>query len=268
MWGVPVKFLLEFLVEFENNLDKWYNTDERSDSMMNKRVYALIKTIIIFICYMFYANVLDGIFNLTGISNNILSMFVGDIIFLIAIIFINKNDLKNNFYEFKKEYTAKEKIKIITKWSLIILAINILVIPLKKMAGLNINNVVDGNSMAVIQLFDIAFIYSVFKTLIFAPIAEELLFKKTIRDIVKDDHAFILISSLIYAIMNFMYGSMDIIILVFVQYFVFSLISSIAYIKNKDNIVIVMFIKFFSNLIPTVMLIATMIAGVTIWLNY
>lgn len=233
--------------------------------MMNKKVYALIKTIIIFICYMFYANILDVMFNLIGINGNIMSMFIGDIIFLIAIILINKNNLKKNFNEFKNEYTTKNKIKIIVKWSLIILVINIILIPLKKMAGLNVNNVVDENSMAVIELFDIAFIYSIFKTLIFAPIAEELLFKQSIRDIVEDDKAFILISSLIYAIMNFMYGSMDIIILIFVQYFIFSLVSTIAYIKTKDNIVIVMLIKFFSNLIPTIMLIVTIIAGVTIW---
>lgn len=232
--------------------------------MKENKFYYLIRTIIIFVCYMFYANIISKIFSLIGLNNSVNSMFVGDLIFFITIIFIYKDSLKKKFDIFKNEYSTKNKIWVVVKWILIIFAVNMLIVLFKKLLGLHINNVLDENSMAVLQLFDISFVYSLFKTLIFAPIAEELLFKESIRDVVKNDIAFVLISSSIYTAMNFMYASTDILFLELIKYFMFSLILSLAYIKNKDNIIIVMFIKFFYNLLPTLILIATMIAGVSI----
>lgn len=232
--------------------------------MKDKKNYYLIKTIIIFVCYVFYANIINRIFSLIGINNSVNSMFTGDLIFFIVMIFIYKDKLKENFANFKNEYSTKNKIVLIIKWILILFGINMLIVLLKKILGLNINNVLDENSMAVLQLFDISFVYSLFKTLIFAPIAEELLFKQSIRDVVKNDIAFVLISSSIYTAMNFMYASTGILFLELIKYFMFSLILSLVYIKNNDNIIIIMFIKFFYNLFPTLLLIATILLGVSI----
>lgn len=231
--------------------------------MKNKKFYYLLRTIIIFVCYMFYANVLSNIFGLIGI-NNVNSMFIGDLIFFIVIIFIYKDNLKSSFDTFKNEYSTKNKLWVVIKWVLILTIVNILTGVLAKIICSNVTCGVDDNSMSVIQLFDVSFIYSLFKTLIFAPIAEELLFKQSIRDVVKNDIAFILISSSIYTTMNFMYASTDILFSELFKYFMFSVMLSLAYVKNKDNIVIIMLIKFVYNLFPTLMLIISMMAGVTL----
>ena len=147
--------------------------------------------------------------------------------------------------------------------NLIIFGINIIMGILTELFYSNIAAGVDENAMAVTQLFDASFMYSLFKTLIFAPIAEELLFKEAIRDVVKNNIAFILISSSIYTAMNFMYASTDILLLDLIKYFMFSVILSLAYIKNNDNIVVVIFIKFFYNLLLTLLLIINMIVGVS-----
>ena len=230
--------------------------------MKDNKNYYLLKTIIIFVCYMFYSVIFDRIFSLFGLNNTIISMIIADIIFFIGIIYVYKDRLKNEFNYFKSKYSFKDKIWTIIKWVLIIFGINIIMGILTELFYSNIAAGVDENAMAVTQLFDASFMYSLFKTLIFAPIAEELLFKEAIRDVVKNNIAFILISSSIYTAMNFMYAS-SIQCLDLLGYFLFSLILSLAYIKNNDNIVVVIFIKFFYNLLPTLLLIINMIVGVS-----
>lgn len=231
--------------------------------MKDNKNYYLLKTIIIFVCYMFYSVIFNKIFSLFGLNNTIISMIIADIIFFIGIIYVYKDRLKNEFNYFRSKYSFKDKIWTIIKWVLIILSINILMGILTELFYSNIAAGVDENAMAVTQLFDASFMYSLFKTLIFAPIAEELLFKEAIRDVVKNNIAFILISSSIYTAMNFMYASTDILLLDLIKYFMFSVILSLAYIKNNDNIVVVIFIKLFYNLLPTLLLIITMIVGVS-----
>lgn len=230
--------------------------------MKDNKNYYLLKTIIIFVCYMFYSVIFDRIFSLFGLNNTIISMIIADIIFFIGIIYVYKDRLKNEFNYFKSKYSFKDKIWTIIKWVLIIFGINIIMGILTEVFYSNIAAGVDENAMAVTQLFDASFMYSLFKTLIFAPIAEELLFKEAIRDVFKNNIAFILISSSIYTAMNFMYAS-SIQCLDLLGYFLFSLILSLAYIKNNDNIVVVIFIKFFYNLLPTLLLIINMIVGVS-----
>lgn len=231
--------------------------------MQNNKKYYLIRTILIFSYYIFGSFIFNKLFSLFGLNNSIIPMIITDIIFFIIIIYIYKEKLKISFNDFKNKYSTKNKIFIILKWCLIILCINMLIAMLKKSFSLNIDSVVDENATAVIQLFDISFIYSLFKTLLFAPIAEELLFKESIHDVVKNDIAFILISSSIYTAMNFMYASSNIIFLDLIKYFIFSVILSLVYIKKEHNIVIIILIKFFYNLLPTLMLITTMIVGVS-----
>lgn len=239
---------------------KWINgiIKKGSDNMKN---YDLIRTVIMFIYYMFSSVIFNKIFSLFGLDNTIISIIIADVIFFIAIVTIYKEKLKADFNKFKSEYSTKNKIWAIIKWILIILTVNILMGILTEIFYPELADGIDQNTSAVAQLFDVSFLYSLFKTLIFAPIAEELLFKESIRNVIKNDIAFIVISSSIYTAMNFIYSS-SVQYLDLLGYFTFSSILSLAYIRNNNNIVIVMFIKLFYNIIPTLMLIITMIAGV------
>jgi len=227
--------------------------------MKDKRINYLLKTIIIFVWYMFNANIFNAVFNLIGFNNNTISMLIGDLFFLIFIVFIYKKNLKTKMDIFKKDYSTKGKVWQISKWILIILLVNAVMGILTEIFYPELASGIDENAYEVTKLFDVSFLYFAFKTLLFAPIAEELIFKESIRDVVKNDVAFILISSAIYTVMNVMYASNGIQWLDLFGYFVLSLILSLAYVKNKDNIIIVIFIKFFYNLFPTLILISTMI---------
>lgn len=212
----------------------------------------LIKTLSIFVGYVFFTSVLGLILNLIGINNNITTMFISDLIFTLIVLKVYKQDLQKEFAEYKVQ---KSKIKNILIWVLILFGVNIIFSLILKIVMPQLDSL-DNNSESIIQLFELSTIYTFFKTLLYAPVIEELIFKKSIRDVINNNMAFVLISSSIYTIMNFIYTSsipeymwFDII-----QYFTFSTILSVAYIKNK-NIIPVMIIKFIYNLIPTILLI-------------
>ncbi len=212
----------------------------------------LIKTLLIFIGYVFFTNILGLILKLVGINNNVTTMFISDLIYTLIVIKSYKSDLQKEFKEYKKQ---KSKLKNILIWVLILFGTNILFSLILKLMIPQLNSL-DNNSESLVQLFEISTIYTFFKTLLYAPVIEELVFKKSIRDIINNDIAFVLISSSIYTIMNFIYTSSIPKYMYFdiIQYFTFSSILSIAYIKNK-NIIPIMIIKFIYNLIPTILLI-------------
>ena len=227
--------------------------------MKEDKITNLLKAILIFVCYVFYSKIGTTLFGMVGLTDTV-SMFISDFLFLIVIILCYKKKLKKDVSIFKENYSLKEKILLIIKWVCIILVINIIMGILTEIFYPELASGFDENSSAVLQLFDMAFVYSIFKTLLFAPIAEELIFKQMIRDVVKNDLAFILISSAIYTAMNFMYASSAIFIDLF-GYFMLSAILSLSYLKSHDNIIVVILIKFVYNLLPTIFLILSMIVG-------
>lgn len=212
----------------------------------------LIRTLSVFVSYVFFTSILGLILNLIGINNNITIMFISDLIFTLVVLKVYKKDLQEEFNEYNKQ---KSKLKNILMWVLILFGVNIVLSLILKIVMPQLNNL-DNNSESIVQLFEISTIYTFFKTLLYAPVIEELVFKKSIRDIINNDTVFVLISSLIYTIMNFIYTSSvpEYIWFDIIQYFTFSSILSLAYIKNK-NIIPIMIIKFIYNLIPTILLI-------------
>lgn len=223
----------------------------------------LIQVIIIFIVYLFYTTIFDQLFKLCGIETGIATMFIADLTFFIGIILVYKKNLEKKYHIFSKEYSWKKKIGIIAIGVLILFLVNILMGMITEIFLPNLSTGNDDNSHAIIELFNISYVYTLFKTLLFAPIAEELLFKEAVRDVVKNNILFVIVSSTLYTLMNFMYASAGSpsMILDIIGYFLFAVILSIIYLKNDDNIIIVMFIKFFYNIIPTILLFVSMMAG-------
>jgi len=120
-----------------------------------------------------------------------------------------------------------------------------------------ISNTTDENSNAIDNLFGISTIYTLFKTLVFATIAEELLFKKSIHECISNKIIFIIVSGLIYSTLNIVFSilTFEFLFIDFLPYFLFSTVLSIAYLNNDNNIIVVILIKFFYNLIPTILLL-------------
>ena len=117
-------------------------------------------------------------------------------------------------------------------------------------------NVSEANTNSLRVIAKASPLYAFFKSLIFATIAEELLFKKSIRDLINNNILFLMISSSIYAFMNIAYTELSYISLItFIRCFIFSGTLCYIYIKNDDNIFMAMLVKFFYNTIPLLLLL-------------
>lgn len=209
----------------------------------------LMNLVIVFLVYFLYTMYAGSIFSIFGITNNILISFISDILFAIFIIHIYKTNLKSDYKKLKK-ISFKKKSLTVLKWVLFIFLFVIfcgfitdLIIP---------NHVNDANTSAVYNLYSISTWYTIFKTMIFGTIIEEILYRESIRDNVKNDFMFIIISSAVYTFMNtiFVGFTEGFVLSSLLIYFLPAIFWSIAYLKNNDNILLLSLIKFTYNLIP------------------
>ncbi len=229
-------------------------------AVSKKNMSVLFRTLGVLVSYLFYTRILGFIFNSFGLNDSVVQMFLADLIFLIAMIILYKKVIKHDFEAFKKEYKLSKKIKTILLWVIMIFLVNISMGILTDLFFPNASSSIDENALALYGLFNVSSIYTIFKTMIFAVVAEELVFKKAIRDIFSNNILFILVSGFIYVILNFIYTDTltGFVLMDMLGYFLFSVITGLAYIKNNDNIFIVMLIKFFYNLVPLILMIQGM----------
>lgn len=215
----------------------------------------LIKTLLVFISYLLYSNVISVVFSTFKVTNTTMISFFADLIFLICIVFVYKDNLKDDFKNLKNDYKISEIVKTVIMWVVIIFVFNILMGALTEIIYPNMAD--DDNTSAIISLLDVSTLYTIFKTMIFAVIAEELLFRESVSDVIKNKYLFIVISSIIYTIMNFIFVGFEsnIIVMDLLSYFLPALLFSTAYVKNNNNIIILMLIKFFYNLIPLIVIL-------------
>lgn len=224
--------------------------------MLKKNYENLIKIIIVFLIYLFSANVFCFLFE--GILGSTYATFISDLVVFFIIVLLYKDKIKNSFNKFIQNYSLKTKIWIIVKWFVIIFAINMIGGMITEMIFPD-QNMNDENTNILYNLASVSTLYTLFKSLIFSTIAEVLIFHQSIRDILKKNNLlFMLVAAFIYAAMNIAYVNISAVSLIdFVRCFIFSLILSWIYIKNDDNIFLIMLIKFVYALLPvTIMLVS------------
>ena len=210
----------------------------------------VIKTLIVLIVYFTYNLIISALLKVIGLTDSVISVFVADIIFLIGIIILYRKDIAQDFKNFNKESKIPKRLLVIAFWVVMIFVVNLV-------GGLVVGiftdiSPKDSNTSSLYSLSQISFIYTIFKTLIFSTIAEELVFKKSISKIINNKVWFVILSSTFYAIANVLYSDLTA-ATVWADafgYFVIYLTTSIMYVKHKDNIFLVMIVKFIYNLIP------------------
>ena len=222
---------------------------------VNKKVKSqdrIIKTIIVVLCYFLYSQAFESLF-----GNSYATKFIADVIFMVGIFLAYKDNIKEDVSDIKKNYKKGKIIKTIIIWFFIIFFFNILMGALTDAIIPNASN--DDNTNAIYALYNVSPIYAIFKCLVFGVVAEELLFRESIHDVIKSKWAFIFASAIIYTLVNFAYTDFSdkIIIVSMLSYFLPALIFSYAYYKNNSNIIILMLIKLTYNLLIPFMLMIT-----------
>jgi len=129
-----------------------------------------------------------------------LTNFLVHLLFILILIFIYKNDLKIAFQNLKTNKGKSGKIIIFGLIMLFIILIvsNILITVITNMMGSEFDT--DSSSSALFEIFDIVpfgTLFVMFMTIFFYPIVEELVFRKSLYDVIKKPILFIIISSMI-----------------------------------------------------------------------
>lgn len=184
--------------------------------------------------------------NITSLSLNIRILYsaIFDILMIALIILLFHKSIKKEYQIFKNNhrtyYTTYFKYYLI---SILVMMFSNVIINIISPGS------VAGNQDAINELFNISPIYVYFSAVIFAPIVEELVFRKAIRNIIPNKFLFIIASGLIF-------GSLHIIGNVEAWYDLLYLIPysapglAFAYIYYKtENIFVPMGLHFMHNVI-------------------
>lgn len=218
------------------------------------------KSLIIILIYFIYSQVFGTIINSlfkTDMNTNWIVSMVLDIFFIIFCVIYYKDEIQEDINELKDE--TKKKIITIIKY----MGLSFLI----TFACAILGSVIEYVSKTTIELqndisvSDLNVVYRVFRTLIFATIAETIIYNQTIRKMI-DKHKviYVLVSCLFYALMNIIYqpihGWTDLYVIIF--YMSRILPYCLLHVKT-ENIVMIMIMKFIYN---AIVLIGRLVAGI------
>lgn len=199
----------------------------------NKSIEKVVPIIIIWILYIIW------IIKFSSITPTIYN-FIIHLLFLLIVVFIFRKDLLSNLKELK--HTRKKKISRIFLYFLGFLGImilsNILISFITNILGINF--IQDSSSDAIAKVFNIipyGTLFVCFLTIIFYPIVEELIFRKSLRPALKNSVLFVTITSLLawYFQVTLLNPNINEFILA-IQTFLNSIFAGIIYVKTNNII--------------------------------
>lgn len=167
-----------------------------------KYLKQIITGILVFLFYYFFSNIVFFLFDLfkfdymnTSRIIKILILYLLELIPLITLVLIYKNDLKKDIKTYKKDF-----IDNIDKYiKLYILALILMTLTdsiIIYITGQKLSN----NEQAIRTTADILPLYSLFSVCICAPITEELIYRKTIKNVFINKTLAVIASGLIFGL--------------------------------------------------------------------
>ncbi|MCM1371231.1 MAG: CPBP family intramembrane metalloprotease [Clostridium sp.] len=135
-------------------------------------------------------------FNITSNSSQIvksISLIICSIIIMLLLIIVNKKSLKKDIQDIRKNH-KKYFSKYIKYWFFAVLVMmfsNVII-------GIISNGGIANNEESIRETFKIAPIYIYFSTIIFAPFVEEIVFRRSLKNIIPSKWAFIITSGIIF----------------------------------------------------------------------
>ena len=165
------------------------------------KITKISKFVGIFILMMLWQSMLFFILELFGIDINNLNdtlkvvfMFISDLLFLVLLFFIYRKDILK---EFKKFFNKKLFSNIRLSFNYWIVGLIIMVISNGIIAVITGGGLA-GNEESVRELIDKFPIYMAFQVMLYAPITEEIIFRKTIKKSINNKWFYILISGFVF----------------------------------------------------------------------
>lgn len=124
----------------------------------------------------------------------IIYMLISELLLLVILIKVYYKDIKRDFMLFFN-HNFKDNIKIALRYwgmGLIVMVLS------NYLIAIVTNGQLANNEEAVRELIQLAPLYMAFELMIYAPVSEEIIFRRSIRDIVKNPYLYSIISGLIF----------------------------------------------------------------------
>lgn len=177
------------IIESNNNIEK---------QTINTKLLLALKTFGLVLLLLIGPSLIASIFgdninNFSLIGKVIISL-ISNLIILAILIFIYKDTLIKDFKNFFNK-NISENLELSFKYWLLgfgIMIVSNLILTVITNGG------IAGNEESVRKLIDIAPLYMLFDVAIYAPITEELIFRKSIRDFISNKLVYCLVSGLIF----------------------------------------------------------------------
>ncbi|MBR2713053.1 MAG: CPBP family intramembrane metalloprotease [Bacilli bacterium] len=171
---------------------------------MKEKIIKIVKNILIFLSYFMYHYIFIAIllmfninYNEFGTFQKLLFIFVTDIIYIMTIVYLLRDEIINDLKDFKKKYKY-----YISKY-FTIYALGVILMGLSnKILYYITRQELSGNETSIRSLLDQFPIYMVFSAVIFAPVVEEIIFRKTVRNVFNKKYLYIILSGLIFGVLH------------------------------------------------------------------
>jgi len=220
------------------------------------RSKTLLISVSVIIFYFLWHQLINVIKELFNHSFDSILEFVSNLILIVGLIYIYRNDLKNYLKDFKKN--AKRNI-------LMILIFSILIIVLVPIINLLINSIfkIDGgtsNDNSLLESFKNNPFRIGLMTIIYYPIVEEIVFEKTLKDVISNKWLFMVLSSLFFWYYNIAYSANFTLVAIAgsFSYFAVGLVKAYTFSKT-DNLFVPIFIKAIYNALVTFVAVGALI---------
>ncbi len=168
---------------------------------MKKDILNLLKTTILFLLFFSFSTIIARILkiNINNSSTNQYCLFIAlcDLGYLTLLIGLNFKKVKEDFIKFFKNFSSNFETSIkywLIGFSIMIISNIIIIFVLK----LDIAN----NEENVRTLIEKKPLFMIFSTLIYAPLSEEILFRKCFKDLFKEKYLYIIMSGMIFGTLH------------------------------------------------------------------
>ena len=239
---------------------KLFNLDEK-----NKKV---IKGLVVFILYFILSYSTALPLKLLHIDYANMSLTVKQIylicynLFIVLLfLFIYKEDIKKDFIDFKKNYKKyfKENIKYWLFALAIMYASNLIIAAIKYYMSGNISTA--ENEALIRETLAKAPVYTFISASLFAPIMEELTFRKSIRNIFSNKVLFIIISSFIFGGLHVFTNNVTLIDLLYLIPYCAPGVAFAYILVKTDNILNTISLHFIHNTILMILQVVLLTKG-------
>lgn len=212
--------------------------------------------ILTFLLYFIYFELIVMLINCLGFNYNnfsynkkVLLLFISNFLFMIYLLIIYRRELKDDLKDYKKNFKDYiNKYFIYYVIGVALMAGSNLI--LQKITGLELS----GNESTLRELIKSIPIYMGFSTVLYAPFVEEIIFRKSIRNVTKNKKVFVLLSGFIFGILHITSFSNVKEIIMGIPYIIMGIDFAVIYVKS-NNIFTTMIFHLFHNLILFLMII-------------